>query len=610
MDEYLKYVSTFHKDLVTSLSQKEKYIRCADCENKKQFIVNDNKLIYNCGTDSGQCGHQFIITIPDYIHYEKMIQAFKQSIHGSFTYHEDIHDYSEYNLDELSKYLPLDEELKEYHELKQTILKDSQILTSLFVSSNQLKQYYDSLTNLNTDIQKNNIRKKKILHELHNDQILTIEDKISLRKEYATIVSREKHELYPVYESILNHENNHYLLLEPKDTYVEKINTRYLEKGTKKKEKKEKKEKKPDEKEYVFDKDHKGYQMCKNLSENKLSDSKIKANRKEIYDEIMKHVGNEEITVDNFTDLLTDKEMKLLFELYDQTFFKNKLSELSRDLGCQWVICWNNRCSTTAGRQSCKMDGGCKMIKIELSSTVFRNVLKNMEQQDDDFISMDGKNNCDSILSCLQLTFEHELVHALQDCFCTDWMKSKKGPGLWEGKKSPGSSHSKTFMSILNNTFGQIDYKHQLFKSGDKKRKDEPKGKKSTDEEASSALIDAIVDHFKINHGVMTEIEYDEIRGDYKTKWGGRLFSSLRYIPGDKITNPWKKTEQEKYGPMIEKVGKSPTEIRLTEEWMEYLDIEEKEKKPKGLGDQLEELQVDIMKGVSKAEEEKKKSRS
>ena len=58
---------------------------------------------------------------------------------------------------------------------------------------------------------------------------------------------------------------------------------------------------------------------------------------------------------------------------------------------------------------------------------------------------------------------------------------------------------------------------------------------------------------------------------------------------------------------MIEKVGKSPTEIRLTEEWMEYLDIEEKEKKPKGLGDQLEELQVDILKGVSKAEAEQKK---
>ena len=38
------------------------------------------------------------------------------------------------------------------------------------------------------------------------------------------------------------------------------------------------------------------------------------------------------------------------------------------------------------------------------------------------------------------------------------------------------------------------------------------------------------------------------------------------------------KTEQEKYGPMIEEVGKKPTDIKLTEEWMEYLDIEEKEK--------------------------------
>lgn len=339
MDEYLKYISTFHKDLVTSLSQKEKYIRCTTCENKKQFIVNDNKLIYNCGSDSGKCGNQFIITVPEYIHYEKMIKAFQLSMHGSFTYNEDIHDYSEYNIEELSKYLQLDDELAEYNELKQTILKDTQKLTSLFVSSNQLKQYYDSLTTLNTDVQKNNIRKKKILHELNNNQLITIEDKISLRKEYAKIVSQEKNELYPVYESILNHKNNHYLLLDPKDNYVEKINSLYLEKGVK--------------------------------------------------------------------------------------------------------------------------------------------------------------------------------------------------------------------------------------KTKEKKDKDE-----------SSDLIDIIIDHFKNNNGVMSEIEYNEIRGNYKTKWGGRLFSSLRFIPGDKITNPWKKTEQEKYGPIIEKVVKGSKEIRLTEKWIEYLNIKgEGEKK-------------------------------
>ena len=40
-------------------------------------------------------------------------------------------------------------------------------------------------------------------------------------------------------------------------------------------------------------------------------------------------------------------------------------------------------------------------------------------------------------------------------------------------------------------------------------------------------------------------------------------------LPGDKITNPWKKTEQEKYGPVIEKVVKGSKEIRLTEKWIE-----------------------------------------
>ena len=528
MEDYLKHIEIFHKDYLYSLTNKEKYVKCKQCENKKQFIIDDNHMIYNCGAEgSGVCGDQFKINIPDYIHYEKIMKAFQSTIHGSFNYNSDIYDLSEYDLNILSKHLPLTEENNEYQETKQTILKDSERLTSFFVSSNKLKEYYDQLSTFNNEYQKNMTKKKKILYDLENDITLTLEDKIRMRKEYAKIIKNEMNEKYPIYESFINTQLNHYLLLNPEEKYVEKYQTRYLDQKTPQKKDKAKKsvqakkEKISKEKEYVFDKDHKGYQMCKQLSENKLSDSKIKENRKEIYDEIMKYVGNEEINVDNFTDLLTEKEMKLLFELYDQTFFQKKLSELSKNLGCQWVICWNNRCSTTAGRQTCKIDGSCKMIHIELSSKVFRDVLKKMEQDGNDFISMDGKNNCDSILSCLQLTFEHELVHALQDCFCTDWMKSKKGPGIWEGKKGPGSSHSKTFMSILNNTFGHIDYKHKLFKSGDKKRKEEKEDTKKVVDESN--------------------------------------------------------------------------------------EDESNENKSKGLGDQLEELQVDIMKGVSKAEEEQKK---
>lgn len=243
MEEYLKHIEIFHKDYLYSKTNKEKYIKCKQCENHKRFIVNDNELIYNCGEVSdGPCGDQFKINIPDYIHYEKIMKAFQQTINGSFNYNSDISDYSEYDLMILSKHLSLKDELEEYNETKETILKDSEKLTSFFVSSNKLKEYYDQLSTLNQDYLKNNIKKKKILYDLEYDQAITLEDKIRLRKEYAKIIKNELNERYPIYESFIESKINHYLLLEPEEKYVHKYQTRYLDTVIPKKEKKSKKD--------------------------------------------------------------------------------------------------------------------------------------------------------------------------------------------------------------------------------------------------------------------------------------------------------------------------------------------------------------------------------
>ena len=247
MEDYLKHIEIFHKDYLYSLTNKEKYVKCKQCENKKQFIVDDNQMIYNCGAEgSGICGDQFQINIPDYIHFEKIMKAFQSTIHGSFNYNSDIYDLSEYDLNILSKHLSLTEENNEYQETKQTILKDSERLTSFFVSSNKLKEYYDQLSTFNNEYQKNMTKKKKILYDLENDITLSLEDKIIMRKEYAKIIKNEMNEKYPIYESFINHQLNHYLLLNPEEKYVEKYQTRYLDQKTPKK--KTKSPKKPSEK--------------------------------------------------------------------------------------------------------------------------------------------------------------------------------------------------------------------------------------------------------------------------------------------------------------------------------------------------------------------------
>ena len=94
--------------------------------------------------------------------------------------------------------------------------------------------------------------------------------------------------------------------------------------------------------------------------------------------------------------------------------------------------------------------------------------------------------------------------------------------------------------------------------------------KKSPDREFDEILIDTILETFIKNKGIMSREEYNEVKGEYKTKWGNTLFSNLQINKNKK--HPWRKKEQEKYGPIIEEPKSSdPDRIKLTEQWMKYL---------------------------------------
>ena len=130
MEEYFEHFELFHQHRLSSMTQKKKFIQCKNCDSIKKFIINDNELIYSCGSKKGTCGEQFKINIPDYIHYQKIKDAYQQTLNGSFTFYKDIHDFSEYNVDALSKYLPISNEKNEIDEIKDTILRDMDDLMS------------------------------------------------------------------------------------------------------------------------------------------------------------------------------------------------------------------------------------------------------------------------------------------------------------------------------------------------------------------------------------------------------------------------------------------------------------------------------------------------
>ena len=233
--------------------------------------------------------------------------------------------------------------------------------------------------------------------------------------------------------------------------------------------------------------DSDSYDFCRYLVDKSITTEDQTRYRAIIKNEIMSIIPAETISLDNINLIFNKKILNLLLELYDKYFFDNLLITKMKIHGCSLSICANNRCTTTAGK--CRWGGwlGQKCFTIELSSKTFFSAFQETIKR------TSGGLNCDDILDCLMLTFEHELIHALVMCFCPDWAYDKKylrregsnkynsipytkGPSKWTGRASPSTGHSKTFMTILYNLFGQTEYKHGLF--GTKSTKD---GKKILD---------------------------------------------------------------------------------------------------------------------------------
>ena len=528
--EYSKYFDIFYKEKSIFLSGKKKHKKCEGCSKDKIFTEKDNELIYSCGSKSGNCGQQFKIILPEYIDYLKEKENLLKLIHGSFNYHEDIENLTEYNLSKLSQYLPVEKELKIQEKLISESEEKIKELDKTYIKNNNLNDKFKKIEEYQNIKHKDNLKKKKIMNE-YRKETTTSEQKRELLKEYAKLTHETNKEVFNIIDELKRPNINEIKIKQ------EEIIINNEEKEDKKEDKKadKKEDKKDDKKEKVNDK---GYEMCKKLAENKFTQKEINEKRLKVHDEIMKEVKTE-ITKDNFKDLLKDKEIKLLFELYDKHFFNNELSKLSKDLECQWVICWNNRCTKSAGRQRCRKDGKCKTIDMELSTKVFANAISKMIKEGKKSLNTDSKNKCDSILTCLQFTFEHELVHGLQNCFCEDWMY-KNGPGIWTGIKGPRSGHSKTFMSILNNTFGHVDYRHSLFSEGNDMEESKKKGDQIEDLQLEIVKDISKKEKIKKEDKIINNYNGKRIKEKYIVKYIGRedtyvlYYNNKNYVIDDK----------------------------------------------------------------------------
>ena len=199
--------------------------------------------------------------------------------------------------------------------------------------------------------------------------------------------------------------------------------------------------------------------FCINCVEHKpFTNEEIISKRNSIEQEVEKMVKRP-INVDNFDTVLTDKVLKKIVELYDSKFFYGKLLENFTKNACVLRVCFDKRCTRTAG--VCSFDR-CKNITIKLATKVFRKALQTGS------IKVNSGLECSKFLTCLLITFEHELVHGLAFCLCGVYrdskvLKKETSAKLFSGEFHDKSGHGKLFMTIVNNKFGHTKYKHNLF---------------------------------------------------------------------------------------------------------------------------------------------------
>jgi hypothetical protein len=142
-------------------------------------------------------------------------------------------------------------------------------------------------------------------------------------------------------------------------------------------------------------------------------------------------------------------DLRKLFELYDKNFFRGQI-ERKLDATNSTLDFTYSKHTSTAGTCS-KI--GCKWkinIPIKLFQGLFQKGEKNL---------LSNGIWCTSKLDCLQLTFEHELIHFLMGLYQYQGKKPE-----YTQSADTFTGHGKLFQCMAFLYFGHTDYRHDLFK--------------------------------------------------------------------------------------------------------------------------------------------------
>tara|TARA_B100000963_G_C22629339_1_gene674062 strand:+ start:1449 stop:2198 length:750 start_codon:yes stop_codon:yes gene_type:complete len=234
---YTDALIEFHKERLSSLSNPT--MKCEGCQNPRQFVSHQDKLIFTCGSQgSGKCGVQYEITVPHYTYFPQEYNVLSQCIYGH-GYSDDIDDVSRYAVEtaiqtfEFSK--PFQELVKEASEYRKHCDAEREKLVQQYQKLNKeesrIQQVHDVSRIRNTNATKR-LKLQKMMKETDDPMQLS-----QLRKEYVDLFVNEREELYPKIDELTNDVSDDYVVI--KQATIDVSNDTY--KKTEKKKRKPRK---------------------------------------------------------------------------------------------------------------------------------------------------------------------------------------------------------------------------------------------------------------------------------------------------------------------------------------------------------------------------------
>jgi hypothetical protein len=197
--------------------------------------------------------------------------------------------------------------------------------------------------------------------------------------------------------------------------------------------------------------------FCKSLSEMKpISTEIIRDKRNIIYKLVIKkfNISDDLLKPENIEDLLTKisspELFKILIRAYDISFFGRKYRRYTGITGCKAKICINNNCFETTGYKDLtnKTD---TVISINFDTDKLKHIIQLINTNKSNTYGFFGEKITNG-LNCIQLIFEHELIHSFVNCFCLSF----------KNYNITTNDHSNIFKNIAYNLFGHNLYTHDL----------------------------------------------------------------------------------------------------------------------------------------------------